>query len=161
MSEVSNFVKTRDEVTDLLSVIDSISENLFKVNKTIDVPQKYEELFAQSGIDLSVLEGKVSPKRNEFEDELLKLREEVAALKPVSVTLAFEPTSEFIDRLTGWFSGSGFKDIMLDISVEPLIVGGIVLDYGGFHTDLSLASTLDSYLQGLDAAKLESLISHG
>lgn len=78
------------------------------------------------------------------------IEEIIAYLKKipqVRVTLAFEPDDLFTDKLNEQISALVNRRIILDISVNHHIVGGVVLEYGGKHRDYSVEPKVDRYLK--------------
>ncbi|SRR3989344_1045496 len=71
-----------------------------------------------------------------------KILKEVHRIK---LTLAFDPSTEFEDKLYYWFKDA-IKDLfILDIFVQRDIVGGFLFSYKGLYMDKSASKMLDTY----------------
>lgn len=87
------------------------------------------------------------------------LEELVAQLKKLTlakVTLAFEPNDEFVAKLSSEITGIVGKKVIIDISVEPKIVGGLLLEYQGHYRDYSLRSKVDEFVKQRVATEIKS-----
>ena len=61
----------------------------------------------------------------------------------VSLTIAFKPNQELISTLSSW-AKENFKDkVVFDITVDPSIVGGAIVEHNGLYRDESLGKVLD------------------
>lgn len=82
---------------------------------------------------------------SEFKDEFYKA-------EVVSMTLAIEPSREFLSELQSWFSSSAGERVIFDLKVDPQIIGGIKLICRNHFRDFSLStivvnSTKDEFNQ--------------
>jgi hypothetical protein len=71
------------------------------------------------------------------------LSDNLNALKVLKMTLAFEPTSSFIDKLNYFVRQNAGKDIILDIISDPTIGGGAIITYEGNYRDFSLVRFME------------------
>lgn len=83
----------------------------------------------------SVLEKTASLIRD-FKDEFYKT-------EVVSMTLAIEPSREFLSELQSWFSSSAGERVIFDLKVDPQIIGGIKLICRNHFRDFSLSSIIE------------------
>lgn len=66
----------------------------------------------------------------------------------VRVTLAFEPSITFVNKLNGVISKELGQKVILDISVNQFIFAGAVFEYNGKVKDYSLGQKVDDYIGG-------------
>ncbi len=66
----------------------------------------------------------------------------------VKVTLAFEPSITFVNKLNGIVSKEIGQKVILDISVNQFIFAGVVFEYNGKVKDYSLGQKVDDYIGG-------------
>ncbi len=66
----------------------------------------------------------------------------------VKVTLAFEPSITFVNKLNSVVSKEIGQKVILDISVNQFIFAGAVFEYNGKVRDYSLGQKVDDYIGG-------------
>lgn len=71
------------------------------------------------------------------------IKRELSEVMPLKITLAFDPDMAFLSRLHLWVSANISSKSVLDITVDPKIIGGIILVHGGKYLDLSLEKELN------------------
>ena len=64
------------------------------------------------------------------------------SLQILSLTLAFEPHENTLSKLWSWASQNVSKDVILDISVNPRLIAGATVSWGGKYKDYSQKSKL-------------------
>lgn len=73
---------------------------------------------------------------------LADLKKQVAALPAISLTLAFTPGQETLNRISAWLKTNVAKDLLIDLMVDENIIGGAQIAYQGHYKDYSLAKKL-------------------
>lgn len=94
-------------------------------------------------------------------DFLQQLIEELKKLQVIGVTVAFEPSDHFIAKLNNEISAAAGQKVVLDISVDPKIVGGLVIEYQGKYRDYSLKSKVDEFVKQRISAEIKSKVVAG
>lgn len=155
-NSILNQIKTKDELASFKEGINALIMVSFKLDKKnfIDVlKQNFDE--NQAVIIEQQIKGVDSP---ELVDKILRqLLKDMSQIEEVKLLLAFSPKLSFIERLSFWFKSQFGANIVLDISVDPAILGGIIVVYKGKYIDLTLANKLDQYfIKNHD--KIKSLI---
>lgn len=67
-------------------------------------------------------------------------------LRVLRLTLGFVPPQALVEELAGWVKQHVAANVILDVSFDPLVVGGAVVDFEGKYADLSLRPALDQVL---------------
>ncbi len=135
------FIKTVDEREEIKSLIQELRESLFKKegfgrilkNK---VPLKYSPLINSYVKSTLGKEG--------FEGSLESLEEYLKNLKEINITLAFEPSEKTIDKIYTWVTKNVGTDVILNLAIQPDILGGAILSYKGLYFDYSLEKKLNA-----------------
>jgi len=76
-------------------------------------------------------------------DRLAEIKKKLDGLKIVSLTLAIEPKKSTIDKIIFFVREHIEKDIIIEINVEPNIIGGAIIVFNGLYRDYSLKTKLD------------------
>ena len=69
--------------------------------------------------------------------------------KLISLTLAFEPSSDFLAYLKDWLWANYSKEAVLDLKIDPKICGGAIVVANDHWRDYSLAFEVDKLLKSL------------
>lgn len=142
-------VQTSEDVATLRQEIEELRRGLYRVGKK--GTQETLSHVLNTAVRAHVAEAlKIDLKQSGkgVEEFLDGLEEVLGKLKSVRLTLAFEPTRETIARLTTWFKREVGSDLVLGLTHDPNILGGIQLatPEGRFY-DLSVAGKIDGILQ--------------
>lgn len=142
--DILNIIMTKKEATDFVTNIDILINSLF--NLKIDIEKKMAEILSskqkqaltalikKSGINLKDAMG--------LQNFLKELRSGVESLPVVALTLAFEPKEENIKNISDWFALNLKKEVLLEITVDPKIIAGAVVVFGGNYRDFSVKKIL-------------------
>lgn len=91
----------------------------------------------------------LEPQDDEKQLQLLDaIIEYLTNMPKVKVTLAFEPSITFVNKLNGVISKELGQKVILDISVNQFIFAGAVFEYNGKVKDYSLGQKVDDYIGG-------------
>lgn len=82
-------------------------------------------------------------KQEKFLDSIVEYLESVPKVK---ITLAFEPSITFIQRLNADISKEVGQKVVLDISINQFIVAGAVFEFEGKIQDHSLSQKIDDFI---------------
>lgn len=147
-SAISEFLKEIYSVKDLsvlIDKLDQIREKNFKIGESFE--KKVEAVFADKygQVFLNILgEENISLKDPiavlEFIDGF---RKGLKQLPIVRLKLAFLPTKNTLALVSEWFSGNLGGKAILDVEVDPKILGGVVILTGGLYKDYSLSAKID------------------
>jgi len=143
-SKLTENVLTKEDLISLLEEIYFVENLIFK--------EKERKLSEK-------IEGKVSPNLENFVKELEKreklknlkeaenifenLKEYLLSLPQIKLKIAFNPRRDFQERIAKVFD----KKLILDFEVDPEIIGGVIVEYGGKIFDFSLKRNLERILK--------------
>ncbi len=88
---------------------------------------------------------------NKFDDVLKigevlrKIQAEINDIKVLSLKLAFVPSKNFITKIYTWLQDIGAQKIVLDLTYDESLLGGVVLTYMGKYKDYSVLRKLTEY----------------
>ncbi|HEX6977347.1 MAG TPA: F0F1 ATP synthase subunit delta [Patescibacteria group bacterium] len=133
ISEILDLVTTEDEKDSLTLVVEDLLSDLYKVDHS-----EFEKKMGQMEEKISVLVKQVPAA--ELPNFLGQLKEKLIATASVKVTLSFKPTVSFISRLNKTL------DAIVEVEVNPDILGGVVVESNGKHVDMSVKKVLDGLL---------------
>ena len=134
------YIKTTNDAMELSQVLDQISENLFKTDASA-----MESVLKEVPYDLGMALNKLAAEHNiGMEDKghvqqfFVKLQEDLTAMPVVKLTVAVKPKAELIKMIHEWFYRTYHKVVLLDITVNPEILGGSIVSVGGKYYDGSI-----------------------
>ena len=80
-----------------------------------------------------------------LERVLKKLRGEYTSIEIVKVDLAFEPSERFMAMLKNWIQNNIGSNVVLDLHVNPKLLGGALITYKGLYKDFSILDKVKNY----------------
>jgi hypothetical protein len=141
----SEFFHTKSQANDFLIRLNEISDKIYQTGFNIDT-----ELTNNFGIEkkenfLRLLRNhKINPQSASGLKEFInKILEKISAIPVLSLTIAFEPNQETLNKLSEWFILNASKEVVFEIKVNPKIVGGATINFNGQFKDYSIKETFD------------------
>lgn len=148
MKIFEEFVKkivTKEDFLLFLEEINLIEQMVFK-NTGVPLWKKVEgRVREELRKELQKLEneGVISTSPNQqfsFFEELKNYLQKIPYLK---LEIAFEPSEDFLSKIKKWFREENHQEVILDLIINPKIVGGAVIEYRGSWRDFSLLKEID------------------
>ncbi len=144
-SEILSQIRTKEDADLLLGEIDNLLVSLYRVKGSM-----FEEVLREKvrvGV-AQVITGAV-PKSIPGKEEFLRgLKECLGELKPLKLTLAFEPTSQTVEKIFSWVCQNLDENIVLEIDTDQSILAGAIVTFEGAYEDLSLRSVFEEKFGG-------------
>lgn len=85
------------------------------------------------------------------------LKEELKKMAIIKLTLAFEPNDSALNKFHGLVSDSFRQPVVLEIEVDPSILGGATITSQGKYFDFSLKKKLAAFLEKEKAKIVEAV----
>lgn len=137
-SDIFRHLVTTADRTQFLNRLGEL-ERIQYQNVETPLPQKINECFAseaQAIVDIVAKEG---------EGVLKVLAQEVAKLPVCKLTVAFDPVRTQVVKIRDTISTNVGSPLLLEISVDPRIVGGAVISWNGTYFDGSAGRKVHEY----------------
>lgn len=136
---IFELLKNEADRVELISTLELLNEDLFKVNTLLEIKnprfnKAIEAIFPKNWEEIE--------DKTQIQKIILDLIEKVKSIRTVTITLAFHPSQEFTRRIASILSNPD-EQVILQISVKPEIIGGIILTLDGKYIDLSLEKKLE------------------
>ena len=146
---------------DLAKKIKTKEELIFYLE---ELSRAQQAVFKQGGVLLSEkLKGKISEELKNFFERmekkgmlsknpeqqysfLEKIKKYLLSLSEVKLEIAFSPSNDFLKEISLWFEKELGQKVILDLTVNPKIVGGAIIEYQGNWRDYSLAREIDKLI---------------
>lgn len=71
------------------------------------------------------------------------LKKNLKKIPQPKLELAFQPSIEFLLKIKQWFKEKNQREVILDLSINPEIVGGAIIEYRGKYLNLSVGKKID------------------
>jgi len=143
----NDFIKTTEDRDAILNSIDILSDSLYKTKFDIRkdlTPAAYQFIQSQSG-------GRIT------QSFLIETKQKLHDLPVISLTLSFVPDEKIIEKLSGWIKVNVTKETILDIEVDPQILGGAVVAFNGKYLDESLRKKMEEVFSNEKQELLKTL----
>jgi len=137
-------IKTQEDLIFFLEEIDLASDLILKE------PQKKfsQKLEGKISKDLLEILKELEEKDKRYQDPqeqvffLQLLKNHLKSLPKVKIEIAFEPEKETLEKISQWFKENLKKKVILDLKINPKIIGGAKIEYQGKWRDFSLAKKI-------------------
>lgn len=80
-----------------------------------------------------------------YKGDLLELRKKLLNLPEVRLTLAFEPDEKTIGEISDWCRREVDSSAMVRVEVDPSVLGGAKVSFGGKYGDFTVKKKFDAY----------------
>lgn len=81
--------------------------------------------------------------KDDFNEIFSSLESQISSLKPLTVYLAFEPEEKELSEIAGFVRTNFLKNLLLDVKLDPSLIGGCALIWNGIYKDYSLRARLE------------------
>ncbi len=126
--------------------IRAIDECIASQYKSGRAERKLREIFSleKSEAILSILDkSKISLNdKEESKNFFIQLRDYIAQINVIDLTLAIEPTYYQVQKFSNWVESNTKQKFFLHIIIDPKIIGGALIGVKGLYKDKSLRKKL-------------------
>ncbi len=144
LSDTDYIARTKSEANELTSGLHTVNSLSFTLGKTIeqairetfpyDMAHKIFTICQKNNIDVS--------NSSSVQAFLQELSKQVETLPVVTIQIAFSPKERTLNAIYNWFLYQLKKQVLLDIQVDPRLIGSATLSYKGNFKDYSLSKKL-------------------
>ena len=139
---------TSELLSPVVSKLETLTANYYTINKS-PLISLFGEIFPSTSFpQLSIFRDNNSNQNVENSSMLEYAKSLLEMLKKVKVshvTLAFEPSEEYLRVLHSRISAIVGSIMVLHVTVDKKILGGCLLSFDGLYKDLSLVSYINKY----------------
>ena len=143
--QLAKKIITKEDLIFFIEEVNILQSFIFK-NTRIPLSdrlnKKVEEDFKQYIKELedqNLLSGSPNQQLSFFED----LKDYLQKIPQLKLEIAFSPPRSFLLAIKKWFREKNGQEVILDITVNPEIVGGATIEYQGRYRDFSLLEKLN------------------
>lgn len=79
-----------------------------------------------------------------FFQDVKKILKKILQIK---LEVAFQPSLEFCIFVKKWFKENLHTNLILDLTINPKIIGGVIIEYKGKYGDFSLNKKIDEFFE--------------
>ena len=148
MNSLLKNVFTKEDLISLKQEISAIQKTIFSQKGLLSEKAKN---IAKKELFEFILEaekrGEIYLNLNEQFEFLENLKRKLDSLPVLKMILAFSPPLTTIEKISQFLEKEVGRKIILDLSCNPEIIGGAILEYEGKYTNLSLAKNLEKVLK--------------
>lgn len=149
IKKILKAIRTKEDLNLLLQAVEEAQRNTYRmgVHNLSGVLEKWlPERLAHPVEEawLDYLGGSQPHTPGEFIDNL-KL--EFKKLRVLKLYLAWEPSTETLERIENWIKKEVGEDMILEIELDPAILGGAKMAFAGKFREITLYQLIDNYFQ--------------
>lgn len=131
-SKSLDLIQTRDDLNLLNKELELIEESSFEVGK--------KDISTLIRRESSFLLGSTR-------EDIEKLRQQLTKIEFMEITFSYQPNIKLINDISLFINNNINQKILIDIKVDPMIIGGAIISYGGRFFDGSLLHKLENALK--------------
>ncbi len=136
---------TKQQADVYINTLELLESNLYsrKVNiKNLAKKHLSSEQFEQA--DRWLEANKASWNNPEKVQKMIaELKKQVLGHKVLNLEIAFEPSSKFLDQVSNWLFENLEQKVLIDLSIESTLIGGIKVGFNGRFKDLSVRKVME------------------
>jgi succinate dehydrogenase flavin-adding protein (antitoxin of CptAB toxin-antitoxin module) len=134
--EVFSQIRTKEEVENLLRVIDQLLASLYQRRGRLAADLVLPEFLNKELTKFDRDHPEVTEKY------LWELKKQLLNLPVVKLSLAFKPPSDLLERIVLWVRSKMEPKGILEIVVDEGVIGGAMITFNGRYQDFSLKKSL-------------------
>lgn len=141
-------IRTKEELIFFLEEMDRVRELIFK-DKELSLSQKVEGKVSEEFkelIERLEKEGAISKSREQQSAFFEELEKNLKSLPEIKLEIAFLPSENFLERISQWLEKELGQKVILNLTTNPKVVGGAIIEYRGRWRDFSLAKAIDKLI---------------
>jgi hypothetical protein len=145
LSQLHPYLKTKKDVNRLINILENLTEELFKeafnLQQFLSREGSYD--FVESFQNALKTNCPDPSDKHQMQNYIAKAQEEIEKLPIVHIILPFAPKESLIAVIHDWFLLNYKKTVVLDVAVDPDLIGGSVLSFQGRANDYSLKGQIE------------------
>ena len=142
-SQLIKILRTKDDLDILQGELDVLEGALYQT----DI--KYNDVInndIRSWVSEIVIKESTKDTLKEY---ISNLRKDIKTIPVLSMSIYFEPSLTFIEKMSAWFKTNVDEKIVIDIMLNTAMLGGTQLSYNGKYIDLSLRKRISKELENV------------
>ncbi|MDP2946579.1 MAG: F0F1 ATP synthase subunit delta [Nanoarchaeota archaeon] len=146
--ELTEKIRTKEELIFFLEEISKVGQIIFK-DKEVSLSKKIEGKVSgelKKFLERLEKEGVISGSQERQSAFLEKLGKELQSLPEIKLEIAFSPDDDFLNKISQWFEKELGQKIILDLTINPKVIGGAIAEYRGNWRDFSLAKEINQLI---------------
>jgi F0F1-type ATP synthase delta subunit len=138
------FIKTRDEAITFQEKLKLVSTDLFKGDKKIEEAIAARLPYGKIVMIQTIAEKYTIDQNNtsDMQELFLRINEAIDTLPLAHLIIAIDPSVQTIHAIHQWFYRTLKKATVIDIDVDPSLIGGSIISFNGKLRDYSLKRLL-------------------
>jgi hypothetical protein len=140
-----DLLKTDRDRTLALLFLNSLSENLYKTDRSLDnfLKRNESDPFAKKVLSEFPPNWINLPDKSTIEEKISELKKRIEILPTIGLTIAVHPNEELLKNLENWAAANFAEKVIFDIRVNPEIVGGAIVVRNGSYSDFSISKRIE------------------
>ncbi len=146
---------TKDRLNTFIYSLDDLNKGVFLQGTLFtDLVHKHVDLsLGDTLMSLATSCGLNMNNKGDITEFIQLLKVELSLVRELKITLAFDPDLAFLSRLHSWVSNNISNMRVFDVTVDPSILGGIILVNDGKYLDLSLEKEFNRVFKDISITK--------
>lgn len=137
-----NLINTQSDKTSVLNFLSLVSDTVFKIDADLKSIVEANKTFGPAL--LSILPPDFFELDPIFKNKMIsKIKDQISAIPGIQIIVAQAPTETTIESLIAFAKEKTSEKSVLEIKIQPEILGGAIFIIDGKYIDLSVANKLN------------------
>lgn len=147
--DITYFCKTKAQALDFTARLTGMMGQIYENNFNLEL--SLSENFGMQKKDMFIKifrENNINTEKiGEVKSFLTTMQETISKLPVLDMIIAIEPNEKTLQTIADWYTMTTKKQILLNITTDPLLIAGAKINFKGRYLDASLKPTFDKILQ--------------
>lgn len=136
-----NKIITKNDAIELAENFDAVEKKIF-----LRHGDWKELLKTQIGADFYYILSEAADEK-ELLSIFWKFHKTIPAIDIARIDVAFEPTYEFLSKISEWISREAGHKVILDVNISKKLIGGLQISLKGLFADFTLEKKIKDFLR--------------
>lgn len=144
-----SYIRTKQDGLYLREQLTELARDLYNISIPFDsrVHELFSFEFAEKLLAEAREQGVVLTDPQGISAFLDTLEGELQTLPTVTLRLAFEPQYDLVKNISKWFDAELRSHVLLEVIVDPTVIGGLIVEWNGAHRDYTLKKIIQEKLE--------------
>ena len=143
-NQILNLIYTKVQRDETVSALKELTSLIYETN--INLSDKIKDILpytvAEKVLDVCDKASLVFSDKKATQEFFKALNDSLSSLKVIDMTFAFKPSERLIVDIASWLSANAEEKLLIGVSVDESIVGGLAINLSGNHREYSLRKKL-------------------
>lgn len=139
-------IKTKEDADTLMEEIDVLSSSMYEQKDDFETALNSKIRHWVAELIRQELQ-KGNGEKEDKEEVLKKIKSELEKIKIIKLSLAYEPSMESLELLSGWVKSNLSNSTVIEIHYRKDLIAGAIVEFEGEYRDFTVSKRLASVIE--------------